>query len=109
MRKSVANINCNQTDSYATIKGISINFNNQTGLLSSMTPEQLFKNSAQSGLANMCWDEFCGSMMSCCGERTINGLTAVTRSPYSGVGASLAKAVPNLGVQYVPPLALSWC
>ncbi|MFM7984154.1 MAG: major capsid protein V20 domain-containing protein, partial [Candidatus Fonsibacter sp.] len=32
VRKVVANLNCNQTDSYATIKGISINFNNQAGL-----------------------------------------------------------------------------
>ncbi|MFM7989356.1 MAG: major capsid protein V20 domain-containing protein, partial [Candidatus Fonsibacter sp.] len=58
MRKAIANLACNQTDSYATIKGISVNFNNQAGLLSPMTPEQLFKNSVQSGLANMCWDEF---------------------------------------------------
>ncbi|MFM7988151.1 MAG: major capsid protein V20 domain-containing protein, partial [Candidatus Fonsibacter sp.] len=65
VRRSVANLNCNQTDTYATIKGISINFNNQAGLLSSMTPEQPCRNSVQSGLANMSWDEFCGSMMSC--------------------------------------------
>ena len=69
VRKVVANLGCHQTDSYATIKGISINFNNQAGLLSSMTPEQLFRNSVQSGLANMCWDEFCGSMTSCSGSR----------------------------------------
>ncbi|MFM7984651.1 MAG: major capsid protein V20 domain-containing protein, partial [Candidatus Fonsibacter sp.] len=69
VRKVVSGLYCNQTDSYATIKGISINFNNQAGLLSSMTPEQLFRNSVQSGLANMCWDEFCGSMMSCAGSR----------------------------------------
>ncbi|MFM7989010.1 MAG: major capsid protein V20 domain-containing protein [Candidatus Fonsibacter sp.] len=37
-----------------------MNFNNQAGLLSSMTPEQLYKNSVQSGLANMSWDEFFG-------------------------------------------------
>ncbi|MFM7979490.1 MAG: major capsid protein V20 domain-containing protein, partial [Candidatus Fonsibacter sp.] len=47
----------------ATIKAISINFNSQAKLLSSMTPDQLFRNSVQSGLANMCWDEFCGSMI----------------------------------------------
>ncbi|MFM7978388.1 MAG: major capsid protein V20 domain-containing protein, partial [Candidatus Fonsibacter sp.] len=52
-----------------TIKGISINFNHQSGRLSSMSLEQLFRNSVQSGLANMCWDEFCGSMMSCSGSR----------------------------------------
>ncbi|MFM7984679.1 MAG: major capsid protein V20 domain-containing protein, partial [Candidatus Fonsibacter sp.] len=50
----------------------------------------------------MCWDEFCGSMMSCCGASVPNRQTAVTRSPYSGVGANLAGAEPNPGVQYVP-------
>ncbi|MFM7988647.1 MAG: major capsid protein V20 domain-containing protein, partial [Candidatus Fonsibacter sp.] len=48
----------------------SINFNNQAGLLSSMTPEQLYRNSVQSGLANMSWDEFSGSVISCCGDWT---------------------------------------
>ncbi|MFM7990222.1 MAG: major capsid protein V20 domain-containing protein, partial [Candidatus Fonsibacter sp.] len=52
-------------DSYATIKNISINFNNQAGLLSSMTPEQLYRNSVQIGLANKSWDEFSGSVISC--------------------------------------------
>ena len=45
----MADLGCRDTDSYATIKGISINFNNQAGLLSSMTQEQLFRNSIQSG------------------------------------------------------------
>ncbi|MFM7987787.1 MAG: major capsid protein V20 domain-containing protein, partial [Candidatus Fonsibacter sp.] len=44
VRKAIANLWCHQTDNYATIKGISINFNNQAGLLSAMTPEQLFRN-----------------------------------------------------------------
>jgi hypothetical protein len=39
VRRPPATLNCGDTDSYATIKGISINFNNQAGLLSSMTPE----------------------------------------------------------------------
>ena len=103
VRKFVGNLRCNQTDSYATIKGISINFNNQAGLLSSMTPEQLFRNSVQSGLANMSWDEFCGSMMSCAGSRpAANALSAVARSPYSGVGSNSAGNRANPGVQYVP-------
>jgi hypothetical protein len=71
VRKNIGNLTCDDSDSYATIKNISINFNNQAGLLSSMTPEQLYRNSVQSGLANMSWDEFCGSIISCCG--TIGG------------------------------------
>lgn len=85
VRKRVADLNCSQTDSYATINQISINFNNQAGLLSSMTPEQLFRNSVQSGLANMSWDEFCGSTVSACGEDVQQN--AQIRSPFSGLGA----------------------
>ncbi|MFM7989382.1 MAG: major capsid protein V20 domain-containing protein, partial [Candidatus Fonsibacter sp.] len=84
---------------------MSINFNNQAGLLSSMTPEQLFRNSVQSGMANMCWDEFCGSMISCCGSRPANAAearTAVARGAYTGVGSNLAFGRTNPGVQYVP-------
>ncbi|MFM7990565.1 MAG: major capsid protein V20 domain-containing protein, partial [Candidatus Fonsibacter sp.] len=58
VRKTIGSLTCAETDSYATIKNISINFNNQAGLLSSMTQEQLYRNSVQSGLANMSWDEF---------------------------------------------------
>ncbi|MFM7987356.1 MAG: major capsid protein V20 domain-containing protein, partial [Candidatus Fonsibacter sp.] len=48
-----------QTDNYAHIKKMTVNFNNQAGLLSSMSPDQLWKNSVQSGLSNMSWHEFC--------------------------------------------------
>ncbi|MFM7987973.1 MAG: major capsid protein V20 domain-containing protein, partial [Candidatus Fonsibacter sp.] len=76
VRKTIAYLGRHQTDSYATIKGISINFNNQAGLLSSMTPEQLCKNSVQIGRANKCWDELCGSMVSCCSIRPANAADA---------------------------------
>ena len=69
VRKNIGNLTCEDADNYATIKNISIHFNNQAGLLSSMTPEQLYRNSVQSGLANMSWDEFCGSVISCAGPR----------------------------------------
>ena len=85
-RKRIADLKCSDTDSYATITNISINFNNQAGLLSSMTQEQLFRNSIQSGLVNMSWDEFCGSTVSACGTGAAN---SQTRSAYSGVGARI--------------------
>ena len=85
-RKRIADLKCSDTDSYATITNISINFNNQAGLLSSMTQEQLFRNSIQSGLVNMSWDEFCGSTISASGVGAAN---SQTRSAYSGVGARI--------------------
>ncbi|MFM7984144.1 MAG: major capsid protein V20 domain-containing protein, partial [Candidatus Fonsibacter sp.] len=87
-----------------TIKNIQINFNNQAELLSSMTPEQLYRNSFQSGLANISWDEFCGSVISCCGFR--GSLTSPhPYGPYTGLGANLNGPYlteSNPGIQYVP-------
>ena len=105
VRKVIGNMYPHQTDSYATIKNISINFNNQAGLLSSMTPEQLFRCSVQSGLANMSWDEFCGSTMSCCGSRDGTSQSGL-RGPYTGVGSNMLSWGDanrnNPGIQYVP-------
>jgi hypothetical protein len=66
-----------------------------------MTPEQLYRNSVQSGLANMSWDEFSGSVISCCGRR--DGITRPYPSaPYKGVGANNEGGGANPGVQFVP-------
>ena len=88
VRKSIGTLRCSETDSYLTIKNISINFNNQAGLLSSMTPEQLYIKSVQSGLENMSWDEFCGSVISCCGVRG-SSVGPFPYGPYVGLGSNL--------------------
>ena len=49
VRRTPGSLNCCDTDSYLTINGVRINFNNQAGLLSSMSPEQLYTNSILSG------------------------------------------------------------
>ena len=72
-------------DNYLTIKRISLNWNNQAGLLSSMSPEQLYRNSLISGLGNMTWDEFCGQTISVAGSDSKNRTEA--RHWVSGVGA----------------------
>ena len=69
-----------QPDTYATITGISINWNTQAGLLSSMSPEQLYRSSIQSGLSNMSWDELGGSTMSASGQYVEAGSKASTAS-----------------------------
>ena len=56
IRKPVATQKCTDADFYATITGITITWNNQSGLLASMTPEQLYRNSIQSGLTGLTWD-----------------------------------------------------
>ncbi|MFM7978055.1 MAG: major capsid protein V20 domain-containing protein, partial [Candidatus Fonsibacter sp.] len=101
VRKSIGGLTCSDTDSYLTIKNISINFNNQAGLLSSMTPEQLYRKSVQSGLANMSWGEFCGPVISCCGIRE-SPESPYPYGPYVGLGANLNGpyvAESNPGIQ----------
>mgnify|MGYP000907415519 FL=1 len=100
VRKPVSTLKCSEPDCYATIKNISINFNNLAGLLSSMSPEQLFRCSVQSGLANMSWDEFSGTVVSAgCGAADS---TAQIRSSFSGVGSYLDGTTAKTGVQYSP-------
>ena len=67
-----------------------------------MTPEQLYRCSVQSGLANMSWDEFCGYVISCQGAK--NGTSATgSRSAYTGVGQNLVgTGNNNPGIQYAP-------
>ena len=90
-------------DCYATINKISINFNNQAGLLSSMTPQQLYRNSVQSGLVGITWEQFSGSLVTVSGVHDeAAGNTARFRTPYSGVGSNLIGAVSNPGFQLIP-------
>ena len=67
LRKTLASRRSCDPDCYLTIRGVRINFNNQAGLLSSMSQQQLYTNSLLSGLHNMSWDEFSGSTMSVSG------------------------------------------
>ena len=103
VRKSVGLQLCTDADSYATISNISINFNNQAGLLSSMSQQQLYRNSVQSGLVGLSWDQFCGSVVSVSGiHDATTGLPSTLKSAYSGVGANLTGGVSAPGFQLVP-------
>ena len=53
IRKTVATQKCTDADFFATSTNITITWNNQSGLLASMTPEQLYRNSIQSGLTGL--------------------------------------------------------
>ena len=65
-----------------------------------MSSEQLFRCSVQSGLANMSWDEFNGTVVSAgCG---LPDTKAQIRNPYTGVGAFTLGNYTNSGVQYSP-------
>ena len=103
VRQTISNLGPIDADCYATINNISINFNNQAGLLSSMTPQQLYRNSVQSGLVGLTWEQFCGSLVTVSGiHNEAAGNTARFRRPYSGVGANLIGTVSNPGFQLIP-------
>jgi hypothetical protein len=95
VRRSLGNLTCCDSDSYLTINNIRINFNNQAGLLSSMSQHQLYMNSVLSGLNNMSFDEFKGTTISVAGRGV--GISAPAE-PYSGLGASIGRA----GVKQIP-------
>ena len=99
VRKPPATLTCNDTDSYATIKGIRINWNNQAGLLSTFSPEQLYRASVQSGLANLTWDEFCGNTISV-SDQASDGFSSM-RNPYSGLGPKSILAGVTAGNQNI--------
>lgn len=50
---------CDQADSFMTITGVSINWNNNSGILSSATPQDLWRMSVENG-SNQSWLEFSG-------------------------------------------------
>ena len=103
VRKTISNMTTIDADSYATISNISINFNNQAGLLSSMTQQQLYRNSVQSGLVGLSWDQFSGSVVSVAGYQNVaNGIPSTLRNAYAGLGANNALGIVNPGFQLVP-------
>ena len=75
-------LNCTDPDTYLVIKGLRINFNNQAGILSTYTPEQIYDASVQSGLANLTYREFVGNTIS----QGHALLSTFTRSPRTTLG-----------------------
>ena len=100
-------LTCNQTSSFLTITQCQINWNNQSGLLSTMSPEQLYKASVASGLHNLTYDEFTGLTMSVAGDDAIGYSYSQPRGPYPLVGAG---AYPNNpGFKYIPTTGSILC
>lgn len=59
VRKALGSQTPNDSDSFAVIRGISIQFNNQSGILSTATPQDLYRYSVEAG-SNQSWEEFYG-------------------------------------------------
>jgi hypothetical protein len=107
VRRVENSLTCNQTSSFLTITQCQINWNNQSGLLSTMSPEQLYKASVASGLHNLTYDEFTGLTMSVAGDDAIGYSYSQPRGPYPLVGAG---AYPNNpGFKYIPTTGSILC
>lgn len=73
LRNPLSSTAWGQPDSFLCIQGISINFNNQSGILASATQQDLYRYSVENG-SNQSWQEFSGfanvpDNVSGCGKR----------------------------------------
>lgn len=75
VRKSLGDQTVNDTDSFLAIRGISINFNNQSGILSSSSVNDLYRYSVESG-SNQSFQEFYG-LASVASSNASSGVTYV--------------------------------
>ena len=104
-RKVVQNLSCSDTDSYLTIKNVTVQFNNSV-LMSSFTDKQLYRISVDSGLKNLSWDEFSGSTISVAGKIGGGTFLSEVRAPYTYVGANQTlvggNTLNNVGFQEIP-------
>lgn len=75
-RKKVANQKVSDTDLNLAIQKININFNNNSGLLSSYTKEQLFNITRKNNL-NCTWEDFSGSTNSYIDPATIKTIGTI--------------------------------
>lgn len=73
LRNPLSSTAWGQPDSFLCIQGVSINFNNQSGILASATQQDLYRYSVENG-SNQSWQEFSGfanvpDNVSGCGKR----------------------------------------
>ena len=100
VRRIISKLDCTYSDNYASISRVNITFNNAVGLLSNHTQRQLYDASVDSGLANLTWEEFKGSVISVAG---IGSDSAEPRTPYEGVGAFLTSTnTYSQGIKLTP-------
>jgi hypothetical protein len=77
VRKSLGSQTPCDSDSFLAIRGISIQFNNQSGILSTSSPQDLFRYSCESG-SNQSWEEFYGIANKANGDPTQGSLPVPT-------------------------------
>lgn len=77
VRKTLGNQTPCDSDSFLAIRGVSIQFNNQSGILSTATPQDLYRYSVESG-SNQSWEEFYGVANKANGDPSQGSLPVAT-------------------------------
>ena len=101
-------LTCCDSDSYLSIQNIRVNFNNQSGLLSTFNQQQLYDSTTGTGgIRNLTWEEFSGVTLSASGgvSGRLPSLGQYTAGPYnqlSGVGAGTCISQAATGCRLVP-------
>ena len=92
VRKPIGSQSCKDADAFLTIKGISINWNNASGLLSSATQQDLYRFSREAGY-NGSWLEWSGK--------------AWVASPAGGSGANVPTSGSMLMLDFAKHIQLT--
>jgi len=89
VRYPMNNQDYSMTNSFLAITGVSVNFNNQSGLLSSCSPYALWRMSVKNG-SQQGWDEFSGQMY-------VNTPQTNAAQAPAGYGGGVGKTIPTIG------------
>ena len=98
-RIPLANQTCQNSSSFACISNISINFNNNAGLLSSVPQYTLYQMSKKNG-STQTWSQFCGFQSSISG--TNNGGYTIIPTTGSLLVLEFGTDIPLPGSYYAP-------
>lgn len=102
VRKTLSSQNANDTDSALAIRGISINFNNVSGILSTASVQDLYRYSVEAG-SNQSFQEFYGVASVANSDATEGGLLIPTTGSF--LVLDFAKHI-NLQESYYAPGSL---
>ena len=90
-RKQVANYNCNEPDIYLPLQSVSVNYDNQSNLLSNCSVDQYFNMTRESGY-NVDYPTFSGKVL---GDALVSGTLNILPTTCSPYVFQFSKHIPN--------------
>lgn len=101
VKEAKANLRNSSPDAYATINSANITFNNQTGILSNATPQELWRMSVEAG-SNQSWLDFKGRVQS---QQVGGGSTGSNSSTGSVLVLNFGEHI-NISEDYYAPSSI---